>query len=89
MNATVLPVGDRLLRAVEKWLLPWFDRPKAERGTLLATAAVEREERKAESAKAKRTQNARIINEYRRTSRALDRAGDALIAEAQRAGDVR
>lgn len=43
-----LPVGDRLLRAVEKWLLPWWNRGKAEAAASRAARAVAREERKAQ-----------------------------------------
>lgn len=39
-------MGDRLLRAVEKWLTPWFDRAAEERRARVAAAAVRREEEK-------------------------------------------
>ena len=47
-------MGERLLRAVERWLTPWYDRGLAERRARVAAAAVEREQRKAVEAEKRR-----------------------------------
>lgn len=47
-------MGERLLRAVERWLTPWYDRAADERRARIAAAAVKRERRKAVEAEKRR-----------------------------------
>lgn len=40
-------MGDRLLRAVERWFLPWYSRAQAERETRLTAERLKVEDEKA------------------------------------------
>jgi hypothetical protein len=87
-------MGERLLRAVEKWLLGrWYDRDADENAARRATAAVATEERKAKHTErirlraiATRKRAERVIDEYRLASKAASRAGERMIDETRRAG---
>jgi len=38
-----MPLGERVLRAVERWLMPWYDRKEAERQLAAASAKLDAE----------------------------------------------
>jgi hypothetical protein len=58
-------VGDRLLRAVEKWLLPWYDRQKAEAAERAAQVAAVRSEAIRRRSIAARIEAERVSKLYR------------------------